>query len=105
MLNDKFLKGIAADSRVGRHQENWAINEDAVMLEMIKKVQELNNIAASRNQLLAQIAIAWVIKDKRITAVIPGAIKPEQITDSLKAIDNYYFSRDELSSIENILKY
>lgn len=105
LLTNKYLKGIPADSRAGRHLENGAINEDAVTPELIKKVQELNNIAATRNQTLAQMAIAWVLKDIRVTSVILGASKPEQITDSLKAIDNYLFSNDELNRIENILSH
>jgi L-glyceraldehyde 3-phosphate reductase len=104
LLTNKYLQGIPADSRVGKHLDNGAINEDAVTPELIKKAQELNNIAATRNQTLAQMAIAWVLKDKRITSVILGASKPEQITNSLKAIDNYNFSREELNTIENILR-
>ncbi len=104
LLTNKYLKGIPPDSRAGRHLENGAITEEAVTPELIKKMQRLNNVAISRNQTLAQMAIAWILKDTRVTSVILGASKPEQITDSLKALDNYKFSREELDNIENILK-
>lgn len=103
LLTNKYLNGIPKNSRAGRHLDNGAINEDAISPEVIKKVQALNTIALSRNQSLAQMAIAWVLKDSRITSVILGASKPGQITDSIKAIENYHFSMEELNKIEQIL--
>ncbi len=104
LLTNKYLNGIPADSRAGRHLENGAITEEAVTTELINKIQQLNKIAGTRNQTLAQMAIAWILKDPRITSVILGASKPGQITDSLKAISNYEFSSQELYLIDNILR-
>lgn len=103
LLTNKYLQGIPADSRAGRHLENGAITEEAVTPGLINKIQQLNKIAEARNQTLAQMAIAWILKDPRITSVILGASKPQQITDSLKAIANYTFSKEELDAIDRIL--
>src|SRR6185503_13602228 len=104
ILTNKYLKGIPKDSRVGRHLENGAITESQVSKEVIEKVKKLNAIAIERNQSLAQMAIAWVLKDERITSVILGASKPKQVTDAIGAIKNYNFSKDELVKIDGILK-
>jgi len=104
ILTNKYLKGIPKDSRVGRHLENGAITESQVSKEVIEKVKKLNAIAIERNQSLAQMAIAWILKDERITSVILGASKPKQVTDALGAINNYIFSKEELAKIDGILK-
>ena len=104
ILTNKYLKGIPKDSRVGRHLENGAITESQVSKEVIEKAKKLNAIATERNQSLAQMAIAWVLKDDRITSVILGASKPKQVTDVIGAIKNFNFSKEELERIENILK-
>jgi L-glyceraldehyde 3-phosphate reductase len=103
MLTSKYLKGIPKDSRAGRHLENGAITESQVTDAVIEKAKKLNAIAAQRNQSLAQMAIAWVLKDERITSVILGASKPKQVTDAIGAIKNYNFSKEELDRIDNIL--
>jgi len=103
LLTNKYLNGIPKDSRVGRHLENGAITESQVTEAVIEKVKLLNKLAEIRNQTLAQMAIAWVLKDDRITSVILGASKPVQVTDAIKAINNCQFSTDELENIENIL--
>jgi len=103
LLTNKYLNGIPKDSRVGRHLENGAITESQVTEAVIEKVKLLNKLAEMRNQTLAQMAIAWVLKDDRITSVILGASKPVQVTDAIKAINNCQFSTDELENIENIL--
>jgi L-glyceraldehyde 3-phosphate reductase len=103
LLTNKYLNGIPKDSRVGRHLENGAITESQVTEAVIKKVKQLNKLAEIRNQTLAQMAIAWVLKDDRITSVILGASKPVQVTDAIKAINKCQFSTDELENIENIL--
>lgn len=104
ILTNKYLKGIPKDSRVGRHLENGAISESQVTGEIINKAKKLNAIAAERNQSLAQMAIAWVLKDERITSVILGASKPKQVIDAIGAIKNYSFSKEELERIDSILK-
>ena len=103
LLTNKYLKGIPKDSRIGRHLENGAITQSQVTPEIIEKVKQLNEVAANRNQSLAQMALAWVLKDKRITSVILGASKTQQVKDGIDAIKNTDFSKDELSKIDFIL--
>ncbi|HEY5406786.1 MAG TPA: aldo/keto reductase [Ginsengibacter sp.] len=103
MLTNKYLKGIPKDSRAGRHLENGAITESQVSKEVVEKVKKLNAIAVERNQSLAQMAIAWVLKDERITSVILGVSKPKQVIDAIGAIKNFTFSKQELEKIESIL--
>jgi L-glyceraldehyde 3-phosphate reductase len=69
----------------------------------LKQVRALNELAASRGQSLAQMALAWLLKDQRVTSVLVGASKPEQLADSLKCMDNLAFSTEELTKIEGIL--
>ena len=104
LLTNKYLNGIPDDSRIGRHLENGAIDESRITEELIQKVKKLNSIAASRNQSLAQMALAWVLKDDRITSSILGASKPAHVTDAIEAIKNIDFSKQELDDIEFILK-
>lgn len=104
ILTNKYLNGIPNDSRAGRHLENGAITESQLNDAVIDKAKNLNEIAENRNQSLAQMAIAWVLKDPRITSVILGASKPQQLTDAIEAIKNYGFSKKELKKIEKILK-
>ncbi len=103
LLTNKYLNGIPQDSRVGRHLENGALTGSQVTEAVIKKMKELNEMAQRRNQSLAQMALAWVLKDKRITSVILGASKASQIKDGIEAIKNTAFSPDELNEIEFIL--
>jgi L-glyceraldehyde 3-phosphate reductase len=104
LLTDKYLNGIPEDSRVGRHLENGAISDSQITDTVINKVKQLNELAISRNQSLAQMSLAWVLKDERITSAILGASKPQQVTDAIEAIKNYHFSKEELNKIEFILK-
>lgn len=103
LLTNKYLHGIPPDSRAGRHLENGAISESQVTDDIIEKVKQLNQLAIERNQSLAQMALSWVLKDERVTSVILGASKPEQITDGIKAIINCHFSKKELKKIDSIL--
>ncbi len=102
ILTDKYLAGFPEDSRAvkdGRYLKTEQINK-----EVISKVAQLNEIAISRGQSLAQMAIAWLLKDQRITSVLVGASKTEQLLDSLKTLDNLDFSPETLKKIETILK-
>jgi len=103
MLTNKYLKGIPEGSRAASHRGNGAIDEDQVSDEKIKKVLQLNEIALERGQNLAQMALAWILKDQRITSVLVGVSKPEQLLDSIRCIENYSFSNQELNKINNIL--
>lgn len=103
LLTNKYLKEIPQGSRAASHRGNGAIEEDQITDEKIRKVQQLNIIAQERGQNLAQMALAWILKDKRITSVLIGASKPEQVQDSVRCLSNYSFSAEELSRIESIL--
>ena len=104
LLTNKYLHGIPPDSRVGRHLQNGAITESNVSDKVIDKVKQLNQVAEKRNQSLAQMALAWILKDQRITSVVLGASKPTQVKDAIQAIKNIDFSKDELDKIESILQ-
>ena len=104
LLTNKYLHGIPPDSRVGRHLQNGAITESNVSDKVIDKVKQLNEVAEKRNQSLAQMALAWILKDQRITSVVLGASKPTQVKDAIQAIKNIDFSKDELDKIESILQ-
>lgn len=104
LLTNKYLNGIPQGSRAARHLGNGAMEEDQVTDENVKKVRLLNELAQQRGQSLAQMALAWVVKDPRITTVLIGVSKPEQVTDSIRCLENYSFSPDELSRINDILK-
>ncbi|HZY39280.1 MAG TPA: L-glyceraldehyde 3-phosphate reductase [Mucilaginibacter sp.] len=103
LLTDKYLKGIPEGSRAASHRGNGAIEENAITAEKIAKVTRLNELAGKRGQDLAQMALSWILKDDRITSVLIGVSKPEQVTDSLKCLENSSFSGDELNAINSIL--
>jgi L-glyceraldehyde 3-phosphate reductase len=104
VLTNKYLNGIPQDSRAGRALDNGAIREEQISAETLTKVEALNVLAEERGQTLAQMSLAWVLKDRRVTSVIIGASKPEQVLDSAKCLDNSSFSGEELERIEDILK-
>lgn len=104
LLTNKYLNGIPEDSRAARHLGNGAMEEDQITEENIAKVRLLNNLAKERGQSIAQMALAWVVKDPRITSVLIGVSKPEQVTDSIKCLENYSFTEEELTRINDILK-
>jgi L-glyceraldehyde 3-phosphate reductase len=102
LLTNKYLHGIPEDSRAAK--STGFLQTDQVTDEVIAKIKNLNSLAEQRGQTLAQMALAWLLKDNRVTSVLIGASKPAQLADSLKALDNIDFSTDELSKIEDILK-
>jgi len=104
LLSDKYLKGIPEGSRASSHRGNGAIDESAVTPERISKAVKLNGIAKRRGQDLAQLALAWVLRHKIVTSVLIGASKTQQVTDSLKCLDNLQFSVEELKEIDTILR-
>jgi len=104
LLTNKYLKGIPQDSRASSHRGNGAIDEDHISEEKINKVRQLNVFAEARGQNLAQMALAWILKDKRITSVLIGVSRPEQVTDSIRCLENYSFTHEELNKINAILK-
>lgn len=103
LLSDKYLKGIPADSRAASGRGNGALESGRITEGKLKQVLQLNEIAQQRGQSLAQMALSWILKDPRITSVILGVSKPEQLTDSLKCLENKEFSAEELQKIKQIL--
>jgi L-glyceraldehyde 3-phosphate reductase len=103
LLTNKYIKGIPEDSRAASHRGNGAIEEDLITDEKIDKVIKLNELAVKRRQNLAQMALSWILKDDRITSVLIGVSKPEQLVDSLKCLNNVVFTDEELKKINSIL--
>ena len=103
ILTNKYLDGIPQDSRAASARGNGAIEVDTITEELLTKIRELNSIAHHRQQSLAQMSLAWVLKDKRITSAIIGASKPEQVLDSVQCLQNLNFTEEELNQIETIL--
>lgn len=102
LLTNKYLKGIPSDSRAAK--PTGFLQESAVTEETVSKIRKLNELAIKREQTLAQMALAWILKDKRVTSVLIGVSKPEQVTDSLECFRNTWFSPEELQAIEDILR-
>jgi len=102
LLTNKYLHGIPEDSRAAK--STGFLQTSQVTDEVLGKIKSLNSLAEQRSQTLAQMALAWLLKDARVTSVLIGASKPEQLADSLKALDNIDFSAEELAKIEDILK-
>lgn len=102
VLTNKYLKGFPEDSRAVKDARYLKMNQ--ITPEVLKKVSRLNAIAESRGQTLAQMAVAWLLKDERVTTVLVGVSKLSQLMDNIGALKNIAFSADELSEIELILK-
>ena len=102
LLTDKYLNGIPADSRVAT--SGVFLNESHITPERVEVLKKLNGIAQQRGQKLAHMALSWLLKDSRITSVLIGASRPDQVTDSLQSLNNTTFSDDEITAIETILK-
>jgi L-glyceraldehyde 3-phosphate reductase len=103
MLTNAYLNGIPEGSRAARPDKIY-FNAKDVSAERVEKVRALNDIALSRGQSLAQMALAWVLNNSAVTSAIIGASRPAQIEDSVKALDKLEFTEAELSSIESILQ-
>ena len=100
LLTDRYLNGIPSDSRVMTDGRFLSVN--AITEEKLEKVRALSEIAKERNQTLAEMALAWVLKDGIVSSVLIGASKPSQILDNIKAIENTSFTSDELERIDKI---
>lgn len=103
LLTNKYLQGIPEGSRAARPLGNGAIEADQITPQNIARVKQLDELAKARGQSLAQMAYAWVLKDPRITSVIVGASKPEQVEDAVGCLKQLHFSAEELQRIEDIL--
>ncbi len=102
LLTDRYLHGIPEDSRVradGRFLKESAITED-----MLQKIKKMKALAAQRGQSLAQMALAWILRDGDITSVLIGASRPSQVLDNIGMIGNTSFSEEERREIDEILE-
>lgn len=102
LLTDKYLNGIPEDSRASKNDIPFLTEEKVD--KTISKVKQLNELAQSRNQTLAQMALAWNLQRKTVASVIIGCSKISQLEDNLKALSNASFSNDELHAIASILE-
>jgi L-glyceraldehyde 3-phosphate reductase len=97
LLTDKYLAGVPAGSRA---TENRFLKKAMLSPENLERTRQLDAIAKRRGQTLAQMALAWALRDKRVTSALIGASSPEQVTDSVKALDNPSFTANELKEID-----
>lgn len=102
LLTDRYLNGIPEDSRIGKNTP--FLRKEALTEGRISNITELNKIAESRGQTLAQMALSWILKDDAITSVLIGASKPSQITDCIKCIEKTSFTAEELKQIDKLSK-
>ena len=103
LLTNKYLGGIPAESRAASGRGNGALEAGQITPEKLDKVARLNEIAQSRGQSLAQMALAWAGRDARVTSVLLGVSRPSQLEDSLASLANSRFAPEELAAIETIL--
>jgi L-glyceraldehyde 3-phosphate reductase len=101
LLSDRYLKGIPKDSRVAKGV--GFLTQSHLSPDKLEKIKQLNELAVERSTTLAQMALAWVLKDPRVSSVLIGASRPEQISDAVECLKKLYFNPEELSAIENIL--
>jgi len=101
LLTDRYLKSIPTDSRMARGE---FLKKENLTEERFAIIKKLNDFALNRNQSLAQMALAWLLKDKRVTSVLVGASSVKQLQTNLGCLDNLKFTTDELSAIEAILQ-
>lgn len=102
VLTDRYLDGIPEDSRAAG--KSVFLQTGDITPQLLAKVRALSALAKERGQNMAQLALAWVLRGGRVSSVLIGASKPEQITDCVAALGNLSFDEAELQSIENILK-
>ena len=102
LLTDRYIDGIPEDSRI--RTDGRFLQEDAVNEETIQKVRSLSVIAKERGQSLAQMALAWILRDGDITSVLIGASKPAQILDNIGMLSNLTFTEEERRRIDAVLE-
>lgn len=102
LLTNKYLSGVPVDSRAGK--STGALKEDEVTEEAVNRVRKLKGIADERGQSLPQLALAWVLREGRVTSALIGASKVSQIEENVKTLNNLSFTDDELATIDEILK-
>ncbi|MCW3786263.1 L-glyceraldehyde 3-phosphate reductase [Plebeiibacterium sediminum] len=102
LLTNRYINGIPEGSRMSK---NHFLKQEHLSTEKLEAIKKLNSIAQLRGQSLAQMAIAWLLKDPRVTSVLVGASSVKQLNDNLGTLTNIEFSREELNEIESILKF
>jgi len=102
VLTDRYLNGIPSDSRI--KTDGRFLTEASVTEDVLEKVNRLNELAKSRGETLAQLALKWVVKDEMVTSVLIGASKSSQIIDNVGVVNSADFSADEIKKIEEICK-
>jgi L-glyceraldehyde 3-phosphate reductase len=100
LLSDRYLQGIPADSRAAR---DFFLKKKDIGEAMLAKVRALNEIAKQRGQTLAEMAVAWVLRDPRVTSALVGTSKVSQVDDNVAALKNLKFSSEELGKIDGVL--
>ncbi|MFD2021065.1 aldo/keto reductase [Pseudocitrobacter faecalis] len=100
-LTDRYLNGIPADSRAASGSR--FLNPEQLTEEKLTKVRKLNEIATQRGQKLSQMALAWVLRDDKVTSVLIGASKTAQLDDAVGMLNNRHFSAEECAAIDAIL--
>ncbi|MEX2459722.1 MAG: L-glyceraldehyde 3-phosphate reductase [Paenibacillaceae bacterium] len=103
LLTNKYVMGIPADSRAAKTSSPF-LNSKDVTSEKIEQIEKLNDIAADRSQSLAQMALAWVLREGRITSALIGASRVSQIEENIAALNNLDFTAEELAKIDAVLK-
>ena len=98
LLTDKYLEGIPPDSRAAK--PTGFLRRESITPELVAKLIKLNAVARERGQTLAQMALAWVLRDSRVTSALIGASRASQIVENVAALDNAAFTEDELSAID-----
>ena len=99
LLSDKYLNGIPADSRINR-PGGGSLKAEHLSEANLRHVRALNEVAQARGQSLAQMAIAWALRDARVTSALIGASHPQQLTELVGALQNLHFSTDELAALD-----
>jgi L-glyceraldehyde 3-phosphate reductase len=101
LLTDRYLDGIPGDSRAAR---DFFLKKKNITPDLLQKISKLNDLAGERGQSLAQMALAWILKDKRVTSVLIGASSVRQLQDNLGCLQNKDFTEEELKNIDNIIE-
>jgi L-glyceraldehyde 3-phosphate reductase len=100
LLSDRYLHGIPDDSRAAR---DFYLKKKDIDKSTLGKIRALNEVAAQRGQTLAEMAVAWVLRDRRVTSALVGTSKVSQVDDNVAALKNLKFSAEELRKIDDIL--
>ena len=100
LLSDRYLNDIPEDSRIKK--DGRFLKSEQLIEETLAKIRALNELAAQRGQTLAEMALAWILRDGDVCSVLIGASRPEQIHQNVRFLENAKFSTEELEKIEQI---